>query len=103
MTRLLNHVVAAWQDKLFKGHQMSIFNQMLYVNVCSAVVSTCGMPPLYACHMTCCIISTCPASLLRAAALLSHCLDHFITAHGHHDIEHIESSLGEKTSTSALP
>ncbi len=31
------------QDKLFKGHQMSIFNQMLYVNVCSAIVSFSGM------------------------------------------------------------
>lgn len=31
------------QDKLFKGHQMSIFNQMLYVNVCSAIVSFGGM------------------------------------------------------------
>ncbi len=30
------------QDKLFKGHQMSIFNQMLYVNVCSAIVSFSG-------------------------------------------------------------
>ncbi|DBA71674.1 TPA: hypothetical protein ACH3X2_001127 [Trebouxia sp. C0005] len=34
---------ATFQDKLFKGHQMSIFNQMLYVNVCSAIVSFSGM------------------------------------------------------------
>ena len=37
------------QDKLFKGHQMSIFNQMLYVNICSAIVSFNGMssPAVY--------------------------------------------------------
>lgn len=34
---------ATFQDKLFKGHQMSMFNQMLYVNACSAVVSICGL------------------------------------------------------------
>ena len=52
------------QDKLFKGHQMSIFNQMLYVNVCSAIVSFSGMSsPAVCLHRTqwsslhiCCIL-----------------------------------------------
>ena len=30
------------QDKLFKGYRMSVFNQMLYVNLCSAVASFAG-------------------------------------------------------------
>jgi len=39
------------QDKLFKGHQMSIFNQMLYVNVCSAIVSFSGV------FFSCCLLA----------------------------------------------
>lgn len=34
---------STFQDKLFKGRKMSIFNQMLYVNACSAIVSACGL------------------------------------------------------------
>ena len=36
-------VLCAMQDKLFRGHQMSTLNQMLYVNVCSALVSFTGL------------------------------------------------------------
>lgn len=38
------NVLYAIQDKLFRGHQMSTFNQMLYVNICSALVSLTGVP-----------------------------------------------------------
>lgn len=31
---------STWQDKMFKGYQMSIYNQILYVQLCSACVST---------------------------------------------------------------
>ncbi|KAL3131113.1 hypothetical protein ABBQ38_000421 [Trebouxia sp. C0009 RCD-2024] len=33
---------STFQDKLFKGYQMSVFNQMLYVNLCSALASFAG-------------------------------------------------------------
>ncbi|KAL3131115.1 hypothetical protein ABBQ38_000421 [Trebouxia sp. C0009 RCD-2024] len=34
---------STFQDKLFKGYQMSVFNQMLYVNLCSALASFAGL------------------------------------------------------------
>jgi solute carrier family 35 (adenosine 3'-phospho 5'-phosphosulfate transporter), member B2 len=30
---------STWQDKMFKGFAMSIYNQILYVQMCSACVS----------------------------------------------------------------
>lgn len=33
---------STFQDKLFKGYNMSTYNQMLYVNMFSTVVSLCG-------------------------------------------------------------
>jgi solute carrier family 35 (adenosine 3'-phospho 5'-phosphosulfate transporter), member B2 len=30
---------STWQDKMFKGYEMSIYNQILYVQLCSAFVS----------------------------------------------------------------
>lgn len=30
---------STWQDKMFKGYSMSIYNQILYVQLCSACVS----------------------------------------------------------------
>ena len=30
---------STWQDKMFKGYQMSVYSQMLYVQACSAAVS----------------------------------------------------------------
>uniref|UniRef100_A0A7R9SV47 Uncharacterized protein n=1 Tax=Polyblepharides amylifera TaxID=1486889 RepID=A0A7R9SV47_9CHLO len=34
---------STFQDKLFKGYQMETYNQMLYVNLCSACVSLFGL------------------------------------------------------------
>lgn len=34
---------STFQDKLFKGYNMSTYNQMLYVNAFSSLVSLCGM------------------------------------------------------------
>ena len=30
---------STFQEKLFKGYEMSTYNQMLYVNLCSAIIS----------------------------------------------------------------
>ena len=60
------------QDKLFKGHKMSVFNQMLYVNLCSALVSICGKicskcALLTACHNVCSAQHTMPSPCLSMA------------------------------------
>lgn len=34
---------STWQDKMFKGYSMSIYNQILYVQLCSAGVSLFGL------------------------------------------------------------
>jgi len=34
---------STFQEKLFKGYTMSTYNQMLYVNICSAVISILGL------------------------------------------------------------
>jgi UAA transporter family len=34
---------STWQDKMFKGYSMSIYNQILYVQLCSAGVSFFGL------------------------------------------------------------
>lgn len=38
---------STFQDKLFKGYNMETFNQILYVTMCSAVLSLIGtqLPP----------------------------------------------------------
>jgi len=54
------------QDKLFKGHQMSIFNQMLYVNVCSAIVSFSGM------LFSCCLLAQ---HLMEQLGCMVHVVD----------------------------
>ena len=33
---------STFQDKLFRGYQMSAFNQMLYINAFSSVISAAG-------------------------------------------------------------
>lgn len=33
---------STFQDRLFKGYNMSTYNQMLYVNLFSSLVSLCG-------------------------------------------------------------
>ena len=33
---------STFQDKLFRGYQMSAFNQMLYINALSSVISAVG-------------------------------------------------------------
>ena len=33
---------STFQDKLFRGYQMSAFNQMLYINAFSSVISAVG-------------------------------------------------------------
>lgn len=30
---------STWQDRMFKGYSMSVYNQILYVQLCSACVS----------------------------------------------------------------
>lgn len=37
---------STFQDKLFKGYNMSTYNQMLYVNAFSALISLSGVPNL---------------------------------------------------------
>ncbi len=37
---------STFQDKLFKGYNMSTYNQMLYVNLFSSLVSLCGGCPM---------------------------------------------------------
>jgi hypothetical protein len=36
---------STFQDKLFRGYQMSAFNQMLYVNAFSSLISAAGARP----------------------------------------------------------
>lgn len=36
---------STFQDMLFKGYKMSMYNQMLYVNAVSSLVSLCGAGP----------------------------------------------------------
>ena len=35
---------STFQERLFKGYTMSTYNQMLYVNICSAILSFCSAP-----------------------------------------------------------
>ena len=37
---------STFQDKLFRGYQMSAFNQMLYVNAFSSLISAAGASPI---------------------------------------------------------
>jgi hypothetical protein len=39
---------STFQDKLFRGYQMSAFNQMLYVNAFSSLISAAGAAPRHA-------------------------------------------------------
>ena len=43
---------STFQDKLFKGYSMSAYNQMLYVNMFSALVSFGGARSLITMHMS---------------------------------------------------
>jgi hypothetical protein len=53
---------STWQDRMFKGYSMSVYNQILYVQACSAAVSFTSLvvfgqvlPPYLTriCHMLC--------------------------------------------------
>jgi adenosine 3'-phospho 5'-phosphosulfate transporter B2 len=45
---------STFQDKLFKGYSMSTYNQMLYVNAFSAMVSFFGKIQVSHCSRHCC-------------------------------------------------
>ncbi len=45
---------STFQEKLFKGYEMSTYNQMLYVNLCSAIISIISEwdPPQHFLYLT---------------------------------------------------
>lgn len=71
---------STWQDRMFKGYSMSVYNQILYVQLCSACVS---FTSLIAFGQVC--IGPCsshaqllPQHLLSLRMLL--CVRHFISS-----------------------
>lgn len=56
---------STWQDRMFKGYSMSVYNQILYVQLCSACVSLTSLvafgqvrPPRTLCraaHIACAV------------------------------------------------
>lgn len=64
---------STWQDKMFKGFSMSIYNQILYVQLCSAGVSLVSLVMFGQARWTppCCI----PLPLTVASLFASTCAD----------------------------
>lgn len=69
---------STFQDSLFKGYSMSTYNQMLYVNAFSSLVSLFGEPaPLSrdvfcSMHTCMCQIVCCPAGCMRCLPFFGH-------------------------------
>mmetsp|Transcript_13560 Transcript_13560/g.16297 ORF Transcript_13560/g.16297 Transcript_13560/m.16297 type:complete len:383 (-) Transcript_13560:356-1504(-) len=60
---------STFQDKLFKGYQMETYNQMLYVNMCSAALSLFGLVTSGALSASIEFVSRHPESLFDMTAL----------------------------------
>jgi solute carrier family 35 (adenosine 3'-phospho 5'-phosphosulfate transporter), member B2 len=66
---------STWQDKMFKGYSMSIYNQILYVQLCSACVSFTSLVmfgQVRPCDLFSALLASCPC--LRADAIAPLCV-----------------------------
>ena len=64
---------STFQDSLFRGYQMSAFNQMLYVNAFSSLISAAGDCPLHLRHpFHCC--GKCPTRAFHRMVCITVCL-----------------------------